>query len=186
MPKINKREIIEIGYQIFALKGPEHVEERVAQEVNLKRHEFHEQFGSEDTFIEQLLSHHIELVDDFLEDTEQCKSWDALLDLIVEYKITVLFNRQLKLHSSDPVFGLAFNRISYLIRAQAFDLWRKYTDLWQHHELSMELFEVLRDVFHSRITNENLNYEYLKSLTGEFRALIERLIKLEQNVLRGN
>jgi len=187
MPKINKREVIDLGYQIFALKGPEHVDELVAQEVNLKRSEFHDQFGSEETFIEQLLSHHIALVDEFLEDTEQCKSWNPdLINLIVEYKTTVLFNRQLKLHSSDPVFSLTFNRISYLVRAQAFDHWRKYTDLWQHHELSLELYEVLRDVFHSRISSEKMNYEYLKSLTGEFRTLIEKLIKLEQTLQKGN
>ncbi len=187
MPKISRREVIEIGYHIFAMNGPEHVEDRVAQEVNLKRNEFHDQFGSEETFIEQLLSHHIALVDEFLEDTEHCKSWDPdLINLIVEYKTTILFNRQLKLHSNDPIFSLTFNRVSYLVRAQAFDLWRKYTDLWQHHELSLELFEVLRDVFHSRISSEKMNYEYLKSLTNEFKGLIEKLIKLEQTVLKGN
>lgn len=187
MSKVNKREVIDIGYHIFALEGPEHIDERVAQEVHLKRNEFHNQFGAEENFIEELLSHHIELVDEFLEEAAECKSWDPdLIQLLVHFKTTILFNRQLKLQSNNPIFQLTFNRISYLVQSQVFDIWRKFTNMQPHLELSRELYEVMRDIFHSRITNENLNYEYLKALATEFRTLIEKLIKLEQTVLKGN
>jgi len=187
MPKISKNDVIDVGYALFALEGPEHIEERVEQEMGLKHAEFLSRFGAEEIFIEALIAHHIELVDDFLEETEHCTSWDpALLNLIVDYKLTVLFNRQLKQHSGNPVFHLTYNRISYLVQSHAFELWRKYMNLHPHMELSRELYEVLRDVFHSRITRENLNYEYLKSLAGEFRTIIEKLIHLQQTVLQGN
>jgi hypothetical protein len=66
MAKINKREAIDIGYHIFALEGPLHIDERVAQEVRVKRSEFHDQFGDDENFTEELLLHHVELVDQFL------------------------------------------------------------------------------------------------------------------------
>lgn len=182
-----KKDIIEIGYSIFALEGPEHLDEKVAEEVKIKRSELQDRFGVHDDIVEQLLAYHIEIIDDFLEDLRKCKTWDPdFINLIVDYKIPILFNRQLKLHSSDPVFNLAYHRISYLIRTEALDKWGKYTGLSKHVALSAELLEVIRDMFHSRITPENLNYEYLKALSVEFKSIIARLIKLEENVLKGN
>jgi hypothetical protein len=81
---------------------------------------------------------------------------------------------------------MTYNRIGYLVQREVFDIWRKYTNLQPHLERSRELYEVLRDVFHSRITNDNFNYPYLQTLTEEFKTLIEKLLKLEQTVLQGN
>src|SRR5689334_6896244 len=100
MPSLNKREVIEIAYHIFAMEGPAHVNERVAHEVHLKKSECQDRFGQEEDFIDELILHHIELANEFLSDAGKCKSWDPeFIELLVHFKTTVLFNRQLKLHS---------------------------------------------------------------------------------------
>ena len=102
---IKKPWILE-GYKIFSQEDPKGLKiEVLARRVDKSKSSFYHLFADVDCFIEELLAFHLEQAKIIADRERLCNSIDpALIDLLLEVKEDLLFNRQLRVNRSNIAF----------------------------------------------------------------------------------
>ncbi|MEM7513515.1 MAG: TetR/AcrR family transcriptional regulator [Bacteroidota bacterium] len=163
---------IQEGYFAFGRKGPEGLNvEQLAKNLQKSKSSFYYYFGDLELFQTDLLAYHIERADEIACRGEKCTSMDPdVINLIVDTKDDLLFNKQLRLHFQNPLFKECFERSFDRISGSFIDKWNLMIGLEPQSELGKLIFHLLVDNFFLQVSDENLSYqwfhEYLKSLSS--------------------
>lgn len=170
---------IEAGYEIFCLHGPEALKiEHLARITETSKSSFYHHFADMEIFREFLLQYHLERAEVISGKAKQCKTLiPDVIQLLVDHKSDILFNRQLRIHRNSIAFQLCFERAHSLVSNEFIHLWAEWIGMKDKPELALNVFKVATDLFYQRLTNDNLSYEWLLSFIGEVKTFLEQVIR---------
>ena len=96
----NKDIWIKTGYEIFALAGENGLKiEVLAKKVGISKSSFYHHFADLEIFVEHLLKSHLIQSEAMADKEKNAKNIDPeLINILVEHKLDLLFNRQLRIN----------------------------------------------------------------------------------------
>ena len=165
---------IKTGYEIFAQFGASGLKiESLARKVGISKSSFYHHFADLELFMEELLNYHIQqsyIIAD--KEKNATKINPDLIDILVEHKTDLLFNRQLRINRERKLFYETLNR-SNQIAGNAFVLvWIKDLNLQLSQKQLEGIFELALENFYLQINLNNLNHQWL----SEYFANLKRVI----------
>ena len=108
---------IETGYEIFSKEGPAGLKvEHIARLVGKSKSSFYHLFADTEIFQEKLLAYHQDRAVVIAAQARACKSMvPDMLNLLIKVKPDLLFNRQLRVHRTNPEFQQCFEKANGLV-----------------------------------------------------------------------
>ena len=116
---ISPKEIwIKKGYEIFALLGQNGLKvEYLAKGVNISKSSFYHHFSDLELFMDELLNYHISQSYLIAEKELNANNINPeLINILIEHKIDLLFNRQLRFNRDNKIFLDFLNGIKQLFK----------------------------------------------------------------------
>jgi AcrR family transcriptional regulator len=165
---------IKTGYEIFAQSGVSGLKiESLARKVGISKSSFYHHFADLELFMEELLNYHMQQSYIIADKEKNAKKIDPdLIDILVEHKTDLLFNRQLRINRERKSFYETLNR-SNQIAGNAFVLvWVKDLNLQFSQKQLEGIFELALENFYLQINLNNLNHLWL----SEYFANLKRVI----------
>ncbi len=164
---------IEQGYQTFALEGPQGLKvERLAKAVGKNKSSFYHYFADLEVFTNILLTHHLAQAHILAEKESACTSQSELIDLMVDHKVDLLFNRQLRIHRENRDFETCFETTNQLTGEAIIGLWAEILGLSDNSYLAALVLKLSLENFFLQITDETLNHQWLNTYFQELHTLI--------------
>lgn len=164
---------INAGYKTFAFDGPTELKvERLAQAVGKNKSSFYHHFSSMDFFVEQLLIYHLEQAKVMAVKEEQCTTQAELIAIIVEHKIDLLFNRQLRIHRQNPDFEACFLKTNELTRDAIMGVWSHILGLPHQSYLAELVLNLSLENFYLQITDQTIHPDWLNQYFSQLQSLI--------------
>lgn len=156
---------IKTGYETFALDGKSGLKiEPLAKKVGISKSSFYHHFVDLDCFLENLFSHHFQMNSILAEKERSCKTIHSeLINVLLEHKVDLLFNRQLRINRNDSRIKEALIKSDKLLGNYAVTLWAKEINLKLTERQLEGIFEIATDDFYMQINKDNLNHEYLSN-----------------------
>lgn len=172
---------VEAGYHLFAEHGPKGLKiEVIARHVKKSKSSFYHHFSDLEVFSEELLFFHIQRAKQVAERERACKTIvPDLLNVLVDAKTDLLFNRQLRIHRDTPAFKKCFEQSNELASQALMALWVSELGLADNQKLAGLLFKLVMDNFYLQISEKNLNYPWLLSCFVELGTMVEEVKKSE-------
>lgn len=173
---------IQAGYAALAAQGLAGIHvEKLARELGLNKSGFYHYFGDRDTFLERLMEHHAYRGERVAHDMRFVKDFiPEFIHTLLLHKEGVLVHMQLVRHREHPILFRGFTTVNEVVDPVVIPLWASFTDLAHDLPLARQHYEMVRDMFYSRITASHMNYDYLHSLLHEARSVVLELIKKGQ------
>lgn len=170
---------IDAGYEIFSLHGPEALKvEQLARITGTSKSSFYHHFADLEIYIEFILQYHLERAVILADQAKQCKSLvPDVVQMLVDAKKDILFNRQLRIHRQSVAFQLCFERAHSLVSNEFLELWAEWIGMQDKPDVAANVFKVATDLFYQRLTNDNLTYEWLGSFIQEVKTFLEQVIR---------
>jgi AcrR family transcriptional regulator len=168
---------VEQGYQLFAEEGLDGIQvERIARILQLNKSGFYHYFGDQEGFCAQLVALHLDKLDHFLNGIQQCKQLDPdYLLLLVRYAPTVMFQVQLTRNKEHHSFYKASEVVDQRVTLTIHRLWSDFIGTQHNQDLTLRYFYLVRDMFYTRISFSNLNYQFLHDFAANAKALIDQI-----------
>jgi AcrR family transcriptional regulator len=175
--KGNKEIWIKSGYEIFALSGHSGLKvEPLSRKVGKNKSSFYHYFADLELFLEELLSFHIEQSYIIAKKEQNDKNiTPELIDIIVEHKIDILFNRQLRINREQKNFLDVLKKSNEIVGNAFVMLWVRDLGLKLSQRQLESIFELAIENFYLQINADNLNqqwlynyFSYLKGVVGTF------------------
>ncbi len=169
---------IELGYSIFAEKGPEGLKvERLSKTIGKNKSSFYHHFADLPIFTEHLLNYHIQQIHIITRKQIDCRSREEFIAILLEHKNDVLFNRQLRFHNEDEAFNNCFKKTNQMLEAAIIPIWSQMLNLKNNTRLSTLLFKLSIDNFLLQTTKGNLNKIWIENYLFEISNLINSFKK---------
>lgn len=174
--KSNHRHVwLTTGYNLFAEEGHEGLQvERLARITGLNKSGFYHYFGDQDEFLNQLIKEHERLVDSFVAAISQVERYDPdYLNVLLDYKMTTFFQTQLVRNRHVKIFIEAHIRTNKKIAPIVTPLFSKEIGL--SGEAAYPYYEMMREMFYTRIDFNSFTYEYLHAMVERFKSMISKI-----------
>jgi AcrR family transcriptional regulator len=173
----------EEGYELFANEGIDGLQvERLARILHLNKSGFYHYFGDLDGFCTELLNLHQKKSAVYLEDIKRVNSIDPeFLLVVIEHKMPTMFQMQLIRCKPDSEFHKVAMAIDQKEDVIIRRLWTDFIGIHNDPDLAMRYFHIVRDMFYARISFENFNYQFLQSMVGEAKVLMQQMIQQKTN-----
>jgi AcrR family transcriptional regulator len=151
------------GYETFALLGEKGLKiEKLAKEVGISKSSFYHHFADMEVFIEHLLHYHIEQSYIIAEKERNAQSINPdLITVLVEHKIDLLFNRQLRINQNIGSFARVLAQSNKIVGDAFVNLWVKDQGLQLTPKQVEGLFTLALENFYLQINPDNLNTKWL-------------------------
>ena len=167
----------EAGYNLFAREGLDGIQvERLARILKLNKSGFYHYFGDLEGFCLELLEFHKKKVGDFVEEVYGMKNLDPdYLHLVISHAETVMFQVQLIRNTNNHFLYSASEMVDGKVQAAIRELWCDYLDVPSDTDLGMRYYAIVRDMFYTRISFQNLNYTFLHNLVTEAKSILDEI-----------
>lgn len=167
---------ISCGYQIFAFEGPHGLNvEKLSRRVGKNKSSFYHLFADLNIFQDQLLGYHIERAHIIAEREAQAGDVETLIDILVEFKSDLLFNRQLRVHHHNNAFLECANKTNEITSKAFMPLWQKMLDLEDKSYLASLVLKLSMDNFYLQISLQTLNRQWLSKYFNNLLNVIKEL-----------
>lgn len=164
---------IELGYRFFAFEGPSGLKiERLAKGVGKNKSSFYHLFADIEVFTERLLTHHLAQAKIIAEKESNSLNESELIEVIIQHKIDLLFNRQLRIHRENKEFENCFNQINQISIPAILPLWKNIIGLSENSSLAQMVLTLSLENFYLQITDETLNESWLKAYFENIRQMV--------------
>ena len=169
----------ELGYDLFAHEGLDGIQvERLARILQLNKSGFYHYFGDLEGFCEELISLHKKKVTLFLQEVSITKDLDpGYLLLLIAHAKTVMFQVQITRNKDNHLFYHASEKVDRLVDLGVRQLWCEYVGILDNKDVAMRYYDIVRDMFYTRVTFKNLNYPFLHDLVSEAKLLIQDIAR---------
>jgi AcrR family transcriptional regulator len=163
----------EVGYELFAKEGLDGIQvERLARILQLNKSGFYHYFGDLEGYCAELIKMHMVKVG--------LKKIDPdYLHLLIDHGSTVMFQVQLTRHKVSYAFYQVSEKVDQLVNVALCSLWNQFLGINGHPDLAMRYYYIVRDMFYTRISFQNLNYQFLHNFVTEAKALIDEIAELK-------
>jgi AcrR family transcriptional regulator len=173
----NKDIWIKTGYEIFALSGVAGLKiESLAKKVGISKSSFYHHFTDIEIFVPFLLQYHIQ--QSFIIAEKELKATcidPELIDILVQHKTDLLFNRQLRINRNVPLFAETLSKSDKAVGNGFVMIWVKELNLKLSQRQLEGIFELALENFFLQINFDNLNHKWLseyflnlKAIAGKF------------------
>lgn len=164
---------IQTGYKIFAFSGLEALKiEPLAKKVGISKSSFYHHFADLELFIEDLLKYHLQQSYIIADKENNCKSIDPeLIQVLVEHKTDLLFNRQLRVLRANQIFNETLLKSDVIIGSSFLPVWMKELNLGLKPNQQKAIYELALENFFLQVTPENLTEAWL----GAYFANLKRI-----------
>lgn len=171
------------GYETFALLGEKGlIIEQLAKEVGISKSSFYHHFFDLETFIDKILLHHLTKSSIIAEKEKKAKKINPdLINILIDHKTDLLFNRQLRINSYKSNFKDTLTKSSKIIGTDFIKLWLKETKLNLTPNQAEGIFELAMENFYLQINNDNINKEWLASYFDYLNRITRNF---EPNIVR--
>lgn len=165
---------IEAGYELFAGEGPSALKvEVMARQVHTSKSSFYHHFADLDLFTAHLLEYHLVRARMIAEREAACQCVDPdLLEVILEFKQDLLFNRQLRVNRDQAAFRACFEQVNALVGGAILELWACDLGLTAKTGLAQMVLNLTLENFFLQITAETMTYPWLKSYFQDIRNMV--------------
>jgi AcrR family transcriptional regulator len=167
----------EVGYGLFAHEGWQHIQvERLARILQLNKSGFYHYFGDLEGFSLELMNMHKARINVFLQEVRQIKNLDPdYLLLLSKHAATVMFHVQLTRHRGHTSFYEVSEKIDQWIDLGVRQLWLDFIGIHSNTGLAMRYYHIVRDMFYTRASFQNLNYTFLHNLIGDAKTVMNKI-----------
>jgi AcrR family transcriptional regulator len=167
---------IQTGYKIFAFSGPEALKiEPLAKKVGISKSSFYHHFADLELFIEDLLKHHLQQSYVIADKENNCKNIDPeLIQVLVDHKTDLLFNRQLRVLRAEKVFKEVLHKSDAIIGNSFLPVWIKELNLNLNPNQQKAIYELALENFFLQITPENLTQAWLGSYFANLKRIAQQ------------
>ena len=181
MAKDNKLEWILYGYELFSENGPSGLKvEVLARRVNKSKSSFYHHFADLELFTELLLEYHIERAKIIADKEGLCKNVvPDLLNILLESKQDLLFNRQLRIHRNNNQFKNCFQKTSQEVGQAILGIWAEMLGLRDNSSLANMVLNLSIENFYLQITEQSMTYEWLLSFVIELQTMVKEFQKTD-------
>jgi AcrR family transcriptional regulator len=166
------------GYEIFAEFGIEGLKiERLAKKVGVQKSSFYHYFADIELFVECLLEYHLEQSHRIAIKEQGAKNIDPeLIEILVEHKTDLLFNRQLRINRQNEKFGTTLKSSDKIIGDAFVLVWIKDLNLQLTKPKLIAIFELALENFYLQINKENLNPQWLSSYFDNLKRIARNIV----------
>jgi AcrR family transcriptional regulator len=171
------------GYILFAREGPKGLKvEVIARKVRKSKSSFYHHFADLEVFTGFLLAYHLERVRIIAEKEKLCtKVIPDLLNLLLEVKQDLLFNRQLRVHRNVAQFRQCFGKSGAHVSEAILGIWADMLGLSQNSTLAQQVLNLSIENFYLQLTEETLTYEWLVQYMNDLKKMVQ---SFENNELK--
>lgn len=176
---IDSKEIwIKKGYEIFAVSGQMGLKiEPLAKTVGKSKSSFYHHFADLELFTDCLLKHHIEQSKIIAIKEQEAKNIDPqLIDILVEHRSDLLFNRQLRINQNIKSFSNTLIQSNKIVGDSFVNVWAKDLSLQLSKKQIESIFTLALENFFLKINDENLNYQWLSEYFTDLKRIITNFI----------
>lgn len=170
----NKQIWLETAYEVFAKEGPNGLKiEALARAVKKSKSSFYHYFADLEYFTEQLLAYHVKRGKIVADRESKCKTVDPeLLEVLVEFKTDLLFNRQLRIHRQVPEYEACFQKTSQEVGIAVLPIWSDFLGLPNQSHLAMMVLSLSMENFFLQITEETLEVNWLRNYVAKLQQMV--------------
>ncbi len=170
---------LETGYEIFSKDGPAGLKvEHIARKVGISKSSFYHLFVEIEIFQEKLLEYHLEQAKLISEQSKNCVAVvPDILNLFIENKKVLLFNRQLCINRNNKLFQSYSDKCILIVEHTYFDKWVVLLGLQTQQHIAKNILKIYTDNFFLRISEETLTYDWLLGLLDEIKVLVNDIKK---------
>ncbi|MEY4541716.1 MAG: hypothetical protein RLZZ306_3473 [Bacteroidota bacterium] len=167
------------GYELFSKEGSKGLKvEVISRKVNKSKSSFYHHFADIECFIEELLAFHLEQAKIIADRERTCKSIDpSLINLLLEVRQDLFFNRQLRVNRSNPAFKQCFEKANHLVGNAFLEVWAKEIGLGNKPKLAEIFFGLVLENFYLQLTEKTLTYEWLSDYFKNIRLMVAEFNK---------
>ena len=168
---------IETGYSLFSRDGLSGLKiDLIAKKIGISRSSFYHHFADMEIFQEKLLEYHLTRAQRASERVKACKTMDPeFLHAMVEEKEYILFNRHLRNNRQIPVYKTSLETAIGMMTLPVMPLWIEMLGLHHKPDVALKCFMMTADILFHRMTEENMNYEWLKSFLDEMKIFFKEV-----------
>jgi len=164
---------LETGYKCFAYNGPNGLRiEKLAKEVGKNKSSFYHFFADLEVFTERLLTFHLSQAKAISKMESIAKSEEELISIILEHKVDLLFNRQLRIYRNRPEFKEYLDHIIQFSVHGLLPVWKNIISLSENGALAQMVLHLSLENFYLQITDETLNESWLKAYFANIRQMV--------------
>jgi AcrR family transcriptional regulator len=180
MPSKLQQSWIAAGYELFAKEGPKGLKVQViARQVKKSKSSFYHHFADMEIFTDILLQYHLERATIIAEKENASKNIDPdLINILVEVKQDLLFNRQLRVNRTVPAFKKCFEQSNQKVEGAFLSVWARDIGLPDNTKLAGLVLGLMMENFYLQITEETLTYPWLQNYFREISGMIMQFKKL--------
>ncbi len=169
---------VKAGYHSFALEGPNGLKiERLSREVGKNKSSFYHLFADLEVFTNFLLEFHLEQTHVIAEKESKCNDLEDLVTVLIDHKIDLLFNRQLRIHRENQSFEKCFLKSYEITLPSMIPIWATIIDLKEDSYLAELVLQLSLENFFLQITHENLNPDWLHGYFHSIKKMVEQFKK---------
>ena len=165
------------AYRLFAQDGPKGLKiEVLAREVGKSKSSFYHHFADMEVFTERLLGYHLERARLIAQQEAACRNVvPDLMNVLLEVKQDLLFNRQLRVHRHVPAFRECFEAASEKVGGAIAQIWAEMLGLADDSALAQVVLKLSFENFCLQITDETLTHSWLLRYVQELSAMVRAL-----------
>ena len=180
---MNKENIwLNHGYDTFAFDGPKGLKvETLAKSVGKSKSSFYHFFADLEIFISKLLKFHLERTKEMAKKESQAETKIELAQIILEHKIDLFFNWQLRIHRENDEFKTCFLKTNEISLPSLLPVWQKIMGLTENNYLAKMVLMLSIENFFLQITNDTLNEAWIIAYFDKIKETI-RLIKSSNSI----
>lgn len=170
----NKEIWITTGYEIFAYSGQSALKiEPLAKKVGKNKSSFYHYFADMELFIDELLQYHLEQSLIIAKKEQNATSINPeLINIMVEHKTDILFNRQLRIHREQKKLLSVLEKSNEIIGNDFVLLWIKELDIKLSQKQLESIFELALENFYLQINAQNLNHQWLSNYFDYLKKIV--------------
>ena len=178
MTNDNKEIWIKKGYEIFSISGQSGLKiEPLAKIVGKSKSSFYHYFADLELYIDELLKYHIRQSGIIAEKEQKAQNINPdLIEIIVEHKTDILFNRQLRINRDNKTFLNTLEKSEKIVGNDFVMLWVRDLDLKLTHKQLEGIFTLALDNFYLSINPDNLNYQWLSVYFKNLKKIVQNFI----------
>ena len=169
---------IKAGYENFALTGQGGLKiEPLARKVGKSKSSFYHLFADLELFIDLLLNHHIKQSYIIAEKEQKANNVDPeLINILVEHRTDLLFNRQLRINQNIKVFSDTLFKSSKIVGDAFVKVWVKDLSLQLSQKQIEGIFTLALENFFLQINAENINEKWLSAYFANLKRIASNFI----------
>ncbi len=168
---------IKVGYERFAQSGQNGLKiEPLAKKVGKNKSSFYHYFADLELYLDELLKYHINQSKIIAEKEKKCQNISPeLIDILVEHKIDILFNRQLRINRNHKKLLSTLEKSNEIIGNDFVMLWVRDLNLKLSIRKLESIFELALENFYLQINDDNLNHQWLSYYFNNLKNIVKNL-----------